>query len=441
MIRDNSDLLKTLERLKKSANKLKDEADRKEMLEEAESISFYHEFETCLEELKEQKSTNKPLIKRKAQDRTVDIIDKVSFEDLIRKYKYDFQKFFRFKIANPKASAHIKNSVLKILEKHSDIDEDQKAAMEEFCKSVEERTNDQFQCDLCDERPMTKQQIDLHRIARHQEFERTCCGKVFGTYTNYNSHVRKCHDSYQCEFCDARLLSKAEKMKHKKNVHYKEEKTKMFTCPFCGKTFNDNGNHRRHIRQVHTDIKHCKCDQCGRAFSDAGNLKRHIKTKHEGVRQQCPQCSQTVVFGTLQRHIRYAHKKETYQCPDCEKDFRSKYGLSSHVNEKHKAVPTEYKCEICGEGGFLSPQSKIKHKRSKHPVEVAAREKVNKIPHFECSYCNEKFAKRIERDRHQNAAHQDNNSVKFKCECGAQALTEKRLQSHKEMYCRIRNIV
>ena len=39
-----------------------------------------------------------------------------------------------YKIANPKASAHIKNTVLKILEKQSDIDEDQKAAMEEFCK-------------------------------------------------------------------------------------------------------------------------------------------------------------------------------------------------------------------------------------------------------------------------------------------------------------------
>ena len=103
-----------------------------------------------------------------------------------------------------------------------------------------------------------------------------------------------------------------------------------------------------------------------------------IKVKHEGVRQQCPQCSQTVVFGTLKRHINTFHTKLTYQCQSCERDFRSKYGLSSHVNEKHKAVPIEYTCEICGEGNLFSSQARVTHKRNKHPKEVEEKKHNNK---------------------------------------------------------------
>lgn len=126
-------------------------------------------------------------------------------------------------------------------------------------------------------------------------------------------------------------------------------------------------------------------------------------------------------------------------------DFKSKYGLSSHVNSKHKAVPTEYKCDICGEGNLFSPQARVKHKRKRHPKEVEEKKhtnkinEVHKIPHYECSYCGVKFPKRLERDRHQNFEHGDNSSNEWKCNCGVTAITEKRLLYHKENTCTLRS--
>ena len=435
--KNDANLLKTLHQLKQSSIKLQGSPVEKkpEILQKPKNDTlFYKEFEACLSELRGKNKNDR------AKERTVDIIDKVSIDEITRKYNHDFGKYSQYPDEAKHSSNHIQKTVEKILLKPN-IDKDQKVAMKEFCKSIDEIRNNIFKCDLCDGNSMTKRQLEMHNLKYHDHFEKECCGRKYLYSNSYNIHVKKCHDLFQCEFCEERLHSRAEKAKHKITVHHKKEKTTEYNCSFCGKTFNDRENHRRHIRQVHTDLRLFKCKHCERNFSDSGNLKRHIKVKHEGVRQQCPQCSQTVVFGTLKRHINTFHTKLTYQCQSCERDFKTKYGLSSHVNTKHKAVPTEYKCDICGEGNLFSPQARVKHKRAKHSKEVEEkkyinkRNEVNKIPHYECSYCGAKFPKRLERDRHQNVEHGDNSSNKWICNCGFTTITEKRLLFHKENTC------
>ena len=444
-INNDTKMLRTLI-LKQTATKLKENSPKvkpEPAQKQTEDNSFYNEFEACLSELK---------VKNRAKDRTVDIIDKVSSDEIMRKYNHDFGKYFRPTEKTKKGLARRKQNIQKTIKKileNPGLDADQRIAMQEYCKSFDEITHNNFQCDLCDEDPMNKRQLEMHKLKHHVNFEKECCGKRYVYFKSYTLHVRECHNLFQCEFCEERLLNRVEKAMHKDTVHYGKEtsttnKQTEFKCSFCGKTFKDRGNHKRHIRQVHTDLKPYKCKECGRDFSDAGNLKRHIKHKHEGVRQQCPQCSQTVVFSTLKRHIQSFHTKETMQCPHCELDFRSKYGLNSHVNEKHKAVPIEYMCEICGEGNLFSPQSRMRHKTIKHPKEFEEKKNLkrqneaNKIPHYECSYCGKDFPKRLERDRHQNSEHKDNNSTKWKCSCGVTAITEKRLLYHKENTCTLK---
>ena len=72
----------------------------------------------------------------------------------------------------------------------------------------------------------------------------------------------------------------------------------------------------------------------------------------------------------------------TEDCEDCSLDFRSKYGLRSHINKAHREVPIEYVCEICRQGGFFSPQDKSIHKMKFHKDERGERK--TEKPKFEC---------------------------------------------------------
>ena len=84
-INNDTKMLRTLI-LKQTATKLKENSPEvKPEPVQKEHNSFYNEFEACLSELK---------VKNRAKDRTVDIIDKVSSDEIMRKYNHDFGKYF-----------------------------------------------------------------------------------------------------------------------------------------------------------------------------------------------------------------------------------------------------------------------------------------------------------------------------------------------------------
>ena len=98
------ELLQTLQHLKKSAGKLQKETpapDRQDMINALTVPSFNTEFEACLKELKTQRTEEAKkgyiLPKKRETPRTVDIIDKISIDDVLRQYKHDFASFFDHK--------------------------------------------------------------------------------------------------------------------------------------------------------------------------------------------------------------------------------------------------------------------------------------------------------------------------------------------------------
>ena len=432
------ELLKTLQHLKRSVSKIQNESpspDGQGVTDSNTDSSFNKEFRACLKELKVQRTEEakkecNSLKKRKYFiERSVDIIDKISIDDVLRQYKHDYGNFFQNYENNQSDRHHIKKAMLKILERKRNMDGEQKDAMKELCKQPREISN--MFCELCDLGPMSQGQLNNHNMQNHEEFKKLCCDTEFNSYKLWNLHNKEKHNTYKCEeFSDS-----WSRFKHKRKAH--TTKTE-FTCTFCGKKWKDTGNFKRHIKQVHTDMKPYKCQTCERTFSDKGNLNRHIKSKHEKVRDKCPHCSQTCSFGTLQRHIRTEHKKEIFQCPKCDKDFRSKYGLSSHINEKHKMVPKEYKCQICGKGDLFSPQARVTHKIKEHGKQYSEKKRENKAPQYDCSFCPEHFDQKIMRKRHEIDVHNGGKSDRVVCECGVTALTEKRLEFHKKISCRIK---
>ena len=180
-----------------------------------------------------------------------------------------------------------------------------------------------------------------------------------------------------------------------------KDNNKSLNCKLCGKQFNNLGDYRRHVRQVHTDIKPYKCIKCDTFFGDAGNLKRHDRAKHLKIRTPCPECNQSCMDKSdLRRHIRIKHLKITLKCKYCGVDFTTAYGLSQHINKKHTEIPTEYKCDVCGEGGFLSTQDRSKRNTAGHGAD-----RVVKQREYECPACKERFPSRMTRGKHLLSTH------------------------------------
>ena len=354
-------------------------------------------------------------------------------EEQSRQYKYEFEKYFSVdKIdISGRAVTDVTSRMLTILTEREDLDEQQREAIEKYCgnrKSVKSS----FKCQLCDR--MFASSVDLrnHKKDVHDKSKKyQCCDINFETYSHLSEHNKKKHTKptkvVKCLQCDKVFQHRGSYNSHKDSVHDKN------TCSICSKVISGKRNLRRHIRQVHTDVRPYKCDECNQSFGDRGNLKRHEKSKHLKLRDQCPQCEISCSVGTLQRHIRTFHKMEVYQCQDCSRDFRSKYGLSSHVNKAHREVPIEYVCEICQQGGFFSPQDKSIHKTKFHKDEKRKMEKTK----FGCFKCQEIFSKRLDRDRHMKETHKmETNLRSFKCEsCPKMFVTEMRLKTHQTKYC------
>ena len=216
-----------------------------------------------------------------------------------------------------------------------------------------------------------------------------------------------------------------------------KDNNKSLNCKLCGKQFNNLGNYRRHVRQVHTDIKPYKCIKCDTFFGDAGNLKRHDRAKHLKIRTPCPECNQSCMDKSdLRRHIRIKHLKITLKCKHCGVDFTTTYGISQHINKKHTQIPAEYKCDVCGEGGFLSTQDRSKHKTTVHGAD-----RIVKKREYECPACKERFPSRMTRGKHLMSTH-GIEEPNFKCEdCGKNFQTSIRLTFHGQLCVKKKNWV
>ena len=67
------------------------------------------------------------------------------------------------------------------------------------------------------------------------------------------------------------------------DVH--KEKTKVYKCALCIKTFLYPSTLKSHIETAHNTAERYICDSCDKPYASKVNLRLHIKAVHEKVKK------------------------------------------------------------------------------------------------------------------------------------------------------------
>uniref|UniRef100_A0A3P8Z5Y1 C2H2-type domain-containing protein n=1 Tax=Esox lucius TaxID=8010 RepID=A0A3P8Z5Y1_ESOLU len=147
-------------------------------------------------------------------------------------------------------------------------------------------------------------------------------------------------------------------------MHMTIHTEKPYTCPDCGKGFNNSGHLKRHV-MIHTGEKPYSCPYCVKTFSRSEPLKVHIRT-HTGEKPyNCCECGKGFrTSGDLRKHIRSHTGEKPYRCGDCGKGFSKKENLKVHQRTHTGERP--YRCSDCGKEYITCRQLKthmLAHRR------------------------------------------------------------------------------
>lgn len=192
---------------------------------------------------------------------------------------------------------------------------------------------------------------------------------------------------YKCTECDYQGYRKKRLAEHMGRVHGllangTQPENPMFTCDECDKTFVFEKDLNRHKKIVHHGQVFV-CLICHKNYKSKYVFDRHTVTHEEGYIQpkfRCQICERefTTKF-SLSSHIKSEHlgMKKTYSCPTCGKTFSQIRSYRQHANVHAGIRP--YTCEVCGKS-FTYDKS-LKEHRYMHDT----------VRRFQCTVCQKAF--------------------------------------------------
>jgi len=176
------------------------------------------------------------------------------------------------------------------------------------------------------------------------------CDKGFHRPSELKAHVVRCHErreEFQCNFCSERFLTKRKQVFHESSVHPEEPLNTNTSCDYCHKVFSSVDALRCHKIQIHSEESKFRCEECGHGFAKLSWLNRH-KLQHSTEKTfSCEYCDEKFRFpNSLAAHKMKHEGKFPHVCTVCGKKFtlyhQLKIHLSVHSSEK------SYVCEYCG---------------------------------------------------------------------------------------------
>ncbi|XP_055593393.1 zinc finger protein ZFP2-like isoform X1 [Uranotaenia lowii] len=134
-----------------------------------------------------------------------------------------------------------------------------------------------FECNVCQEKFITKRLLYLHKALHTDKFECKICEKRFQTKQRLQQHDDAHHNTerkYKCSICtDNRFYKNISSLKNHMTIH---RRGKIFPCEFCDKSFARKDVLKIH-RRTHTGEKPFECPVCQKHFGDNGTFSKHKK--------------------------------------------------------------------------------------------------------------------------------------------------------------------
>ena len=201
-----------------------------------------------------------------------------------------------------------------------------------------------FQCNMCDRKVSSKDQIKRHRLLNHSHH---CdnCEKKFTIVFDLNNHNSSIHSifkkkPFQCSYCNVKVTSKVHLKRHIENIHMR---TKSVQCEDCDKLFFSKPYFKKHNSLNHP----YSCNDCEKKFIKPLQLKNHYLSVHKKAKNvqefrdlykpantiQCIICDK---FFKKKRNLRvHSLILHQYNCGSCDKKFTKRVHLEEHDKKSH----------------------------------------------------------------------------------------------------------
>ncbi|KAI8128869.1 Transcription factor grauzone [Lucilia cuprina] len=174
-----------------------------------------------------------------------------------------------------------------------------------------------FPCSDCGKNYGSPYLLNQHRQAVHlKRFVKICyiCGKAINSSAEFKIHMNK-HEGIpapviNCDVCGLRLTSERGLKLHKESQHPIGGKQEHH-CPICPKISPTLKALKKHINTMHEKGYDHKCSICEKAFKRSEALKEHMATHTGTTLYTCPWCPKTFNSnGNMHAHRKKIHPKE-----------------------------------------------------------------------------------------------------------------------------------
>ena len=290
------------------------------------------------------------------------------------------------------------------------------------------------------------------------------CEKRYATQAAVYLHIDKCHGGmYGCDECGRHFVNRPAlrlhcfRLGHSWVSDTSSTSKELYPCLLCEKPYATQAAMIFHMNKFHGGMY--GCGECGRHFRSRIALAMHCFTLgHSKVSDK----SSASKDGSNDQQVKETVQKELYPCPQCKERFRTKAGVTLHVNNDHGG---KYGCDKCGRDSMKSRTSAMRCRRShmnkydggkygcekceKHSVNSQAltmrcqrshsrtshvsstgltSKHVSQEEWYSCRQCEERFRRQASLILHMDISH----GARYKCDqCERHFISDRALMMHR----------